>query len=179
MNVLITGGAGYIGSHTCVELMRAGHSAIILDNFSNSKETVLNQIGRITGKAPVAVTGDVRDAALILWALTTYRIEAVIHLAGLKSVPSSILDPLSYEDVNVGGTDALVQAMVRGRVYKLVYVSSAAVYGTPVYLPIKEDHPVAPNNPYGQSKLSANGFWKNCLESKGYSELQSFVFSTR
>lgn len=155
MNVLITGGAGYIGSHACVGLMSAGHSVVIFDNFSGAKPSVPGRIERIAGWAPAVVTGDVRDEDSIVRALTAYRIEAVIHLAGLKSVAQSIVHPQSYEDINVGGTDVLIRAMVKAQVYRLVFASSAAVYGEPAALPIGEDHPVAPSNPYGRSKLSA------------------------
>jgi UDP-glucose 4-epimerase len=155
MTILITGGAGYVGSHTCVELIHAGYSVVILDNFDNSHPEVLNRIERITGTAPALVKGDVRDRDAVFKALTGYRCSAVIHFAGLKSVAESVSEPLRYYDTNVIGTLRLIQAMQDAHVEKLVFSSSCTVYGEPVSLPMREDHPRLPVNPYGRTKLMA------------------------
>jgi UDP-glucose 4-epimerase len=154
MNIMVTGGAGYIGSHTCVELIGAGHSVLIFDNFSNSHPEVLQRIGRITGTVPAMVRGDIRDSAALARAFAAQPCDAVIHLAGLKSVGESVSQPRAYHDNNVGGTQALVQAMRDAGVGRLVFASSATVYGEARQLPITEDHPLAPTNPYGQTKLA-------------------------
>jgi UDP-glucose 4-epimerase len=153
MNIMVTGGGGYIGSHTCVELIRAGHSVLIFDNFCNSHPEVLNRIGRITGVVPAMVRGDIRDRAALAQAFATHRCDAVIHLAGLKSVAESVSQPLAYHDNNVAGARALLHAMGDAGVERLVFASSATVYGEACRLPITEDHPLAPTNPYGQTKL--------------------------
>jgi UDP-glucose 4-epimerase len=153
MNIMVTGGAGYIGSHTCVELIRAGHSILVFDNFCNSHPEVLHRIGRITGLVPAMVRGDIRDRAALAQAFATYPCDAVIHLAGLKSVAESVSQPLAYHDNNVAGAQILVQAMRDAGVDRLVFASSATVYGEASRLPITEDHPLVPTNPYGQTKL--------------------------
>jgi UDP-glucose 4-epimerase len=153
MKIMVTGGAGYIGSHTCVELIDAGHEVVILDNFCNSNVEVVRRIERITGIAPVVVRGDVRDTSLVTDALTTHRCESVIHFAGLKSVSESVSKPLLYYDNNVLGSMRLVQAMKKAGVGKLVFSSSATVYGDPIFLPLTEDHPKSPYSPYGRTKL--------------------------
>ncbi|THD70061.1 MAG: UDP-glucose 4-epimerase GalE [Bradyrhizobium sp.] len=153
MTIMVTGGAGYIGSHVCVELMRAGHSIVIFDNFCNSHREAVNRIGVIAGVSPTVIDGDVRDRGLLASTLANYRCSAVIHLAGLKSIAESVSDPIRYYDNNVYGTLGLVQAMRDTGVHKLVFSSSATVYGAPVYLPLREDHPLAPCNPYGRTKL--------------------------
>ena len=150
---MVTGGAGYIGSHICVELMRAGNSVVIFDNFCNSHREVVNRIKAITGISPAVICGDVRDRGLLTNTLATHRCDAVIHLAGLKSIAESISDPVRYYDDNVIGALGLVQAMRDTGVDKLVFSSSATVYGEPVCLPLREDHPLSPNNPYGRTKL--------------------------
>lgn len=155
MNIMVTGGAGYIGSHTCVQLLKAGHSVVIFDDFSRSHPNVVNRIRRLTGIAPNVVSGDVRDRNLLTETMTAHRCDAVIHLAGLKSVPESIANPDLYQDINVGGTRALLQGMETARVPRVVFASTAAVYGAPASLPLREDHPLRPANPYGQSKLAA------------------------
>jgi UDP-glucose 4-epimerase len=153
MTIMITGGAGYIGSHTCVELIRTGHSVVVLDNFCNSQEEALKRIGLITGVAPVMVRGDVRDRELVQATLEKYQCSAVIHFAGLKAVGDSVAHPIEYYDNNFVGSLRLVQAMQNAKVRKLVFSSSATVYGEPVSLPFKEDHSLLPVNPYGQTKL--------------------------
>lgn len=153
MTIMVTGGAGYIGSHTCVELIRTGHSVVVLDNFCNSQEEALKRIGLITGVAPVMVRGDVRDRELVQATLEKYQCSAVIHFAGLKAVGDSVARPVEYYDNNFVGSLRLVQAMQNAKVRKLVFSSSATVYGEPLSLPFKEDHSLLPVNPYGQTKL--------------------------
>jgi UDP-glucose 4-epimerase len=153
MTVMLTGGAGYIGSHTCVELIREGYSIVIFDNFCNSHDEVLNRIKHITGITPAVVRGDIRDRDLLEKTLVRYKCNAVIHFAGLKSVADSVDKPIDYYDNNVVGTLRLVQAMQNTDVRRLVFSSSATVYGEPVHLPFKEDHPLSPVNPYGRTKL--------------------------
>ncbi len=153
MTIMVTGGAGYIGSHTCVELISEGHSIVIFDNFCNSQTEVLNRIGRITGISPAVVQGDVRDRDLLKNTMIKYQCSAVIHFAGLKSVADSVAQPLEYYDNNVLGTLRLIQAMQDANVRKLVFSSSATVYGEPITLPLKEDHRLLPFNPYGRTKL--------------------------
>ena len=153
MNVLVTGGAGYIGSHTCIELLMAGYEVIVFDNFCNSHPEALRRIGQITGKKITVITGDIRDQAAIEKALKNHRCEAVIHFAGLKAVGESVEKPLEYYDNNVIGTHRLLRAMQNCNVYTLVFSSSATVYGDPQHLPLAEDHPLSATNPYGRSKL--------------------------
>jgi UDP-glucose 4-epimerase len=153
MTIMVTGGAGYIGSHTCVELISKGYSIVIYDNFCNSQTEVLNRIGRITGVSPAVVQGDVRDRDLLKNTMLRYQCSAVIHFAGLKSVGDSVAQPLEYYDNNVLGTLRLVQAMQDTNIRKLVFSSSATVYGEPITLPLKEDHRLLPFNPYGRTKL--------------------------
>ncbi|MGJ4748432.1 UDP-glucose 4-epimerase GalE [Leptospira sp. SA-E8] len=153
MNILLTGGSGYIGSHAAVVLAQAGHEVVIYDNLSNSRADVLERLGRILGQAPVFVHGDVRDAALLEQTLRHHRIDAVMHFAGLKAVGESVAQPLAYYDNNVIGSQRLLQAMQQCGVRTLVFSSSATVYGEPQYLPIDEDHPTGATNPYGRTKL--------------------------
>lgn len=153
MSILVTGGAGYIGSHTCVELLQAGHDVVIFDNFSNSHPEVLKRIEQIVGRKPVLVEGDIRDQGAIETALRQYGCKAVIHFAGLKAVGESSEQPLAYYDNNVVGTHRLLMAMRSCNVTTLVFSSSATVYGEPQRLPLKEDHPLSATNPYGRSKL--------------------------
>ena len=151
--ILVTGGAGYIGSHTCVELLTAGHEVTVLDNFSNSQPEALARVERITGKKPMLVQGDIRDQAALLAALRQSNASAVIHFAGLKAVGESVQNPLAYYDNNVVGTLRLLEAMAQCNVKTLVFSSSATVYGDPQRLPLTEDHPLSTTNPYGQTKL--------------------------
>ncbi len=152
--ILVTGGAGYIGSHTCVELLRAGYDVTVFDNFSNSHPEALERVRRITGKPLRSVHGDVRDQTALLTALRESGAQAVIHFAGLKAVGESVLQPLSYYDNNVVGSLRLLEAMNTVGVKTLVFSSSATVYGNPQRLPLTEDHPLAATNPYGQTKLT-------------------------
>ena len=152
-HIFVTGGAGYIGSHTCVELLNAGYSVTVFDNFSNSKPEALLRVERITGKSVRTVQGDVRDRASLHKALQASGAAAVIHFAGLKSVGESVASPLLYYDNNVVGTLRLLEAMKDCGIRSLVFSSSATVYGNPTALPITEDHPLSATNPYGRSKL--------------------------
>jgi UDP-glucose 4-epimerase len=163
--ILITGGAGYIGSHSCVELMNSGQEAVIFDNFCNSNRMVLSRIGAICGKTPAVVEGDVRDQEAIENALRRYGCTAVIHFAGLKSVQESVQRPLDYYDNNVIGTYRLLRAMQSTRVHKIVFSSSATVYGEPQFLPYSEDHPLNAINPYGRTKLIAEQMLRDQYES--------------
>ncbi len=151
--ILVTGGAGYIGSHTVVELMAAGHELLILDNFSNSSPKVLERIEQISGKRPAVIDGDIRDAALLEKLFATYPIKSVIHFAGLKAVGESVEQPMRYYDNNVVGSLRLFEAMAKAGVYRLVFSSSATVYGDPHTVPIDEGFPLQATNPYGRSKL--------------------------
>jgi UDP-glucose 4-epimerase len=151
MKVLVTGGAGYIGSHTVVELMAAGHQVTVLDNLSNSKLSVIDRIANIAGCRPEFIHADVRDRATLVPALA--GCDAVIHFAGLKAVGESVTQPLRYYDNNVSGSIALFEAMAEAGVRTLVFSSSATVYGDPHAVPIREDFPLSVTNPYGRSKL--------------------------
>jgi UDP-glucose 4-epimerase len=151
--ILVTGGAGYIGSHTCVELLNAGHQVTVFDNFCNSQRESLKRVERITGRQVPLIEGDIRDAAALQAAFAQCQPDAVIHFAGLKAVGESVDLPLSYYDNNVYGTLALLQAMAHAGVKSLVFSSSATVYGDPQRLPLTEDHPLSATNPYGRTKL--------------------------
>ena len=151
--ILVTGGAGYIGSHTCVELLQAGHAVTVLDNFCNSQIESLHRVERITGKKLAVVRADIRDQAALERALRSSGAQAVIHFAGLKAVGESVEKPLAYYDNNVCGTVSLLQAMQTCGVKTLVFSSSATVYGDPQRLPLQEDHPLSATNPYGATKL--------------------------
>ena len=153
MKLLLTGGTGYIGSHTAVVLSQAGHEVVLLDNFSNSKQAVLGRLETILGHALPFVQADVRDTAKVTQALQTHGIQAVVHFAGLKAVGESVAQPLNYFANNVQGTLSLLQAMQAAQVHQLVFSSSATVYGEPQYLPLDEQHPTSATNPYGRTKL--------------------------
>ena len=151
--ILVTGGAGYIGSHTCVELLNAGIGVTVFDNFCNSDPEALVRIERITGRKLGLVRGDIRDRAAMAAALRSCNATAVIHFAGLKAVGESVEQPLAYYDNNVVGTLRLLEAMGECGVKTLVFSSSATVYGDPQRLPLTEDHPLSATNPYGRTKL--------------------------
>ena len=151
--ILVTGGAGFIGSHTCVALAAAGIPFLVLDNFCNSRASVLERVSKITGTVPPNVEGDVRDEALLDRLFAEYPIEAVVHFAALKSVGESVREPLRYYDNNVAGSTTLLRAMQKAGVRTMVFSSSATVYGDPASLPIREDFPLSATNPYGWSKL--------------------------
>ncbi len=161
MNVLLTGGAGYIGSHTAVTLSDIGHQVVILDNFCNSKKSVLHQLKKILGKELFFVQADVRNTRIVNQTLQDFKIDAVIHFAGLKSVEESSKNPIEYYDNNVRGTLSLMEAMSNSNVRNIVFSSSATVYGHPKYLPMDENHPTEPTNPYGRSKLYVDEILKD------------------
>ncbi len=161
MNILLTGGAGYIGSHTAVVLSQAGHEVVLLDNFCNSKPSVLERLQKILGKALPCIEADVRDTDVVEKVLREYKIDAVIHFAGLKAVDESVANPVLYYANNVQGSISLLQAMQKVGVKTLVFSSSATVYGEPLYLPYDESHPTKPMNPYGQTKLQVEEILRN------------------
>ena len=163
--IFITGGAGYIGSHTCVELLNADHQVTVFDNLSNSQAEALARVERITGKKLHFVQGDIRDGDALQAALQTSGALAVIHFAGLKAVGESVAEPLRYYDNNVSGTVKLLHAMQACQVKTLVFSSSATVYGDPQRLPIAEDHPLSATNPYGQTKLTTENMLRDVAAS--------------
>lgn len=153
MKILVTGGLGYIGSHTCVELLQAGHDVVVIDSLVNSKAEVAARISAISGRDCIFHAIDVRDQAALAALFAEEQFEAVIHFAGLKAVGESVAQPLRYYDYNVHGTQVLLQTMVTAGVKNLVFSSSATVYGDPHAVPILEDFPLHATNPYGRSKL--------------------------
>lgn len=153
MNILVTGGAGYIGSHTCLQLLEHENSVTVLDNFSNSSRLSLDRVARLAGRSANLIEGDIRDLDSLDTLFATRRFDAVIHFAGLKAVGESVAQPLRYYENNVAGTLGLLQVMGRHGVKSLVFSSSATVYGNPKTLPITETAPRSATNPYGQSKL--------------------------
>jgi len=153
MNILLTGGAGYIGSHSCIALVQAGYTPVIVDNFSNSHPAVLQRLARITGQAIACEQGDVADAAFMADVLRRHAVQAVLHFAGYKAVGESVAEPLKYYRNNIGSTLGLLEAMAAVGCRKLVFSSSATVYGDPASVPITEDFPRSHTNPYGHSKL--------------------------
>ncbi|WP_394242236.1 UDP-glucose 4-epimerase GalE [Vibrio astriarenae] len=153
MNVLVTGGMGYIGSHTCVQMIEAGMEPIIVDNLCNAKSEVLNRIEALTGKRPTFYEGDIRDEAFLDSVFQNHDISSVIHFAGLKAVGESVVKPLEYYDNNVNGSLVLARCMRKAGVKSIVFSSSATVYGDPEIVPITENSPTgATTNPYGRSK---------------------------
>jgi UDP-glucose 4-epimerase len=163
--VLLTGGLGYIGSHTAVALADAGLNVALFDNLSNSKRDVLDRLETITGIRFPLIEGDVRDTALLEEALQTQQIDAVVHFAGLKAVGESVEAPLSYYENNVVGTVSLLRAMTTAGLTSLVFSSSATVYGDPDYVPIDECHPRSATNPYGQTKLHIEDMLQDLVHS--------------
>ncbi|AWM91323.1 UDP-glucose 4-epimerase GalE [Pseudomonas sp. 31-12] len=161
MKILVTGGTGYIGSHTTLALLEAGFDVVVLDNLCNSSDASLHAIEAICGKTPLMIRGDVCDRALLDRIFQEHCIDAVLHFAGLKAVGESVRKPLEYYEANVCGSITLCQAMSAAGVFRLVFSSSATVYGAPEQMPIHEDFPTGtPTNPYGQSKL----FIENVLQ---------------
>jgi UDP-glucose 4-epimerase len=151
--ILVTGGAGYIGSHACVVLLLAGEQVVVFDNFSNSSARALERVQQICGTSLAVVEGDIRNQAAIEKVLVQYGCTSVMHFAGLKSVQDSVAQPLEYYDQNVIGSHRLLRAMQNTGVKNIVFSSSATVYGTPQFLPYTEDHPLNAINPYGRTKL--------------------------
>jgi UDP-glucose 4-epimerase len=161
MNILVTGGAGYIGSHTCLELLNAGFDIVVLDNFSNSKLDSLKRVEALTGRSIVFKFGDVRDRDCLRALFQQHEITAVIHFAGHKAVGESVKKPLSYYDNNVSGSIALAEVMAEFGVKRIVFSSSATVYDTPGDTQIREDFPLGPINPYGRSKLMVEQIYRD------------------
>ncbi len=151
--ILVTGGAGYIGSHAVVELLAAGHDVFVIDNFCNSKASVLDRVAQIAGRRPGFAQIDVRDGAALQGLFAAQRFDAVMHFAGLKAVGESVQRPLAYYDNNVTGCVTLLESMLQAGVTTMVFSSSATVYGEPASVPIREDFPLSATNPYGRSKL--------------------------
>jgi len=157
MKVFVTGGAGYIGSHTLVQLLAAGHEVCVFDNYCNSSPVALARVRQLTNHDLTAIDADICDTAALTRAITDFAPDAVIHFAGLKAVGESNAMPLAYYQTNVTGTMNLLAAMDAAGCRRIVFSSSATVYGEARYLPFDEDHPVAPTNPYGRTKAMAEG----------------------
>ena len=153
MKVLLTGGSGYIGSHTAVECLAAGHDVVVLDNLCNSSAKSLDRVTQITGKQVEFLQGDIRDRAALRQLFAQHAIDTVVHFAGLKAVGESVEKPLLYYDNNIAGSIVLFEMMAEAGVKSLVFSSSATVYGDPTSVPITEDFPLSATNPYGRSKL--------------------------
>lgn len=165
MNILVTGGCGYIGSHTCCELLNKGHNVIIIDNLSNSKKEVVNYIKEITGRDVTLYIGDVCDKDLLRKIFNENKIDSVIHFAGYKAVGESVKLPLKYYRNNLDSTLSLCEVMSEFDCKNLVFSSSATVYGIPKKLPIKEDFPLSTTNPYGTTKLMIERILKDLYTS--------------
>ncbi|MBR0864957.1 UDP-glucose 4-epimerase GalE [Bradyrhizobium sp. YCK136] len=163
--ILVTGGAGYIGSHVCIALLDAGFGVVAVDNLSNSNKASLERVQSICGRSLIFRHADIRNEELIYDMLRTCGVTAVIHLAGLKAVGDSNVRPMMYYENNVLGTMRLVSAMKRANVKTLVFSSSATVYGMPRYLPLDEKHPLGPTNPYGRTKLVIEEMLKDLCRS--------------
>ena len=153
MRVLVTGGAGYIGSHTCIELLEAGHEVFVIDNLCNGYEIALKRFWDITNCELQFTNSDICDANALDKIFNDFKPEAVIHFAGVKAVGESVVDPVKYYDVNVGGSISLLAAMSKAECNNIIFSSSATVYGKPKYFPYDEEHPTNPVNPYGRTKL--------------------------
>ena len=166
MKVLVTGGAGYIGSHTCLELLRSGHEVSVVDSLYNGSEEALTRVQRLSNRTLESSQCDVRDADALDRIFDQFKPDAVIHFAGLKAVGESVADPSRYYDVNVGGTAVLLGAMERSGCANIVFSSSATVYGEPQYLPCDENHPLDPINPYGRTKLMGENMLKDWSSAK-------------
>ena len=165
MKILVTGGSGFIGSHTCVALLDAGFDVVVLDNLCNSEASVIGRIGQICGREPSFIEGDIRDVDLLKNLFTEYPISAVLHFAGLKAVGESVRKPEVYYDNNVEGTKVLLAAMQQADVKTIVFSSSATVYGEPDSVPITEDFPRSATNPYGETKLKVENILAELYQS--------------
>ncbi len=153
MNILVTGGAGYIGSHTCILLIEAGYNVIVFDNFSNSSIESIKRVEKIVNKSIIVIEGDIRNKDKLKEVFKNHKIDAVIHFAGLKAVGESVEQPIRYYDNNISGTVTLCEIMSEYNCKSIVFSSSATVYGDPHTTPITEDFPLSATNPYGRSKL--------------------------
>jgi len=166
LRILVTGGAGYIGTHTCLELLRTSHEVHVVDSLYNGSVVALERVKRLTNRKLGLSECDVRDAAALDHAFNEFQPEAVIHFAGLKAVGESVTEPARYYDVNVGGTAVLLGAMERAGCENIVFSSSATVYGEPQYLPCDENHPLNPINPYGRTKLMGENLLRDWSSAK-------------
>jgi len=175
--ILITGGMGYIGSHTAVSLVSEGYYPILFDNLSNSRLEVLDALNSITKEKLVFVHGDICDKKKLIEVMTEFHIDAVIHFAGLKAVGESVVKPLFYYENNVGGTITLLNAMKECNVKKIVFSSSATVYGEPKYLPLDESHHRSATNPYGQSKIFIEKILEDIALYQGFSVVNLRYFN--
>ncbi len=166
MKVLVTGGAGYIGSHTCLKLLRSGHEVSVVDSLDNGNKEALSRIQRLSNGTLKFSQCDVRDAQTLDVIFDQFKPDAVIHFAGLKAVGESVAEPARYYDINVGGTATLLGAMERACCENIVFSSSATVYGEPQYLPCDENHPLSPINPYGRTKLMGENLLRDWSSAK-------------
>jgi UDP-glucose 4-epimerase len=167
MRVFVTGGAGYIGTHTAVQLLANGDDICVFDNFSNSAPEALARVRQLSNRDFQAVDGDIRDSVTLQSAMADFAPDAVIHFAGLKAVGESNEKPLTYYDNNVTGSQRLIEAMDKTGCRRIVFSSSATVYGEPKYLPFNEDHPIAPTNPYGRSKAMVEDILRDWAAANG------------
>jgi UDP-glucose 4-epimerase len=172
-SILVTGGAGYIGSHTCIELLKSDFDVIVVDNLDNSSEESLKRVTKITGKAVTFIKGDVRNSELMNSIFKQHNISATIHFAGLKAVGESCAMPLEYYDNNINSTLVLCQAMQKANSKNLVFSSSATVYGDPEKLPLTESMPLSATNPYGRSKLIIEEILRDLPESDALNKATS------
>lgn len=170
MKILVTGGTGYIGSHTCVELLQKGHEVVVFDNLCNSKRDVLDKVREITGKEVIFYRADMRDKESMRPVFEEHTLDAVIHFAGLKAVGESVTKPLLYYQNNITGTLNLCQLMNEYQCRRIIFSSSATVYGSPETVPIREDFPLSTTNPYGSTKLMQEGILSDlCVPDREWS----------
>lgn len=165
--ILVTGGAGYIGSHTCVEILSADHDVVVIDSLENSAQEAIERVSRIARKPVAFVHADIRDRSALEEVFAKHRIEAVMHFAGLKAVGESVARPLAYYDNNVGGTLTLLEAMAAHSVHNIVFSSSATVYGQPESMPIRENAALAAANPYGRTKVMIEEILRDLAQAEG------------
>lgn len=164
MSILVTGGAGYIGTHTCLELLLAGYDVVVYDNFRNGHVEALHRVEKLAGRSLTIVEGDIQDKPSLVQAIRTHACTRVIHLAGLKAVGESISDPMSFYKNNVFGSIILLDAMAECDVKSIIFSSSATVYGDPKWLPITEEHPLSVKNPYGRTKLMVENILRDLFK---------------